>query len=79
VLDPTGTTTDGPTTTANAAEATEAPTLYALFTQSTYLDEFKWHYRRNPMVGGAKFSAESNGVRYHPRMLWGTLSNEFGG
>jgi hypothetical protein len=38
---------DGPTTIANAAEATEAPTLYSLFTQSTYPDEFKRHYRRN--------------------------------
>jgi hypothetical protein len=37
---------DGPTTTANAAKATEAPTLYALFTQSTYPDEFKRHYRQ---------------------------------
>jgi hypothetical protein len=78
VPDPAGTTTDGPTTIANAAEATKASTLYALFTQSTYPDEFKRHCRRNPGIGGAKFSAESDGVRYHPRMLWGTLSNEFG-
>jgi hypothetical protein len=62
VPDPTGTTTDGPTTTTTAAEATEAPTLFALFTHSTCPDEFKRHYRRNPDVGGAKFSAESNGV-----------------
>jgi hypothetical protein len=36
VPDPTGTTTDGSTTIANAADATEAPTFQALFTQSTY-------------------------------------------
>jgi hypothetical protein len=77
VPNPIGTTTDGPTTTANAAEATEAPALYARFTQSTYPDEFKRHYRHNPDVGGAKFSAESHGVRYHPWPLWGALSNEF--
>jgi hypothetical protein len=29
-------TTDGSTTTANAANATEAPTFQALFTQNTY-------------------------------------------
>jgi hypothetical protein len=38
VPDPAGTTTDGPTTTANAADATEASTLQALFTKSIYLD-----------------------------------------
>jgi hypothetical protein len=34
--DPAGTTADGSTTTANAANTTEALTLQALFTQSTY-------------------------------------------
>jgi hypothetical protein len=72
------TTTDGSTTTANAAEAIEAPTFQALFTQSAYPEGHKRHCRRNPDVGRTKFHAESDGVRYNPRTLWGTLSNEFG-
>jgi hypothetical protein len=36
VLVTAGTTTDGSTTTANAADATEAPTFQVLFTRSTY-------------------------------------------
>jgi hypothetical protein len=75
VPDPAGTTMDGSTTTVNAADATEAPTFLALFTQSTYPDRHKCHFRRDPDVGGAKFSAESDSVRYHPRTLWGTMSN----
>jgi hypothetical protein len=62
---------NGSTTTANAADATEAPTFPALFTQSTYPDRHKCHCRRDTDVGGAKFSAESGSVRYHPRTLWG--------
>jgi hypothetical protein len=38
VPDPAGTTTDGSTTKANAADATEALTFEGLFTQSTYLE-----------------------------------------
>jgi hypothetical protein len=30
---------------------------------------------RNSAVGRAKFHAEPDGVRYHPRTLWGTISN----
>jgi hypothetical protein len=78
VPDPAETTMDGSTTMADAADATEVPTLLALFTQSTYPDRHKCHCRRNPNVGGTKCSAESDGVRYHPRMLWWSLSNEFG-
>jgi hypothetical protein len=78
VPNPAGTTIDGSTTTTNTADATEAPTFQALFTQSTYPERHKRHCRRHLAVGGAKFHAEPDGVRYHLRTLWGTISNEFG-
>jgi hypothetical protein len=78
VPDPADTTTYSSTTTANATDATQAPTFQVLFTQNTYLEEHKCHCRRNLAVGGAKFHAEPDGVRYHLRTLWGTISNEFG-
>jgi hypothetical protein len=74
VPDPADTTTYSSTTTANATDATQAPTFQVLFTQNTYLEEHKCHCRRNLAVGGAKFHAEPDGVRYHPRTLWGTIS-----
>jgi hypothetical protein len=49
--------------------------LQALFTQSTYLEWHKRHCRRNSTVGGAKFHAKPDGVRYPPRTLWGTITN----
>jgi hypothetical protein len=75
VPDPAGTTADGSTTTANVADAIEALTFQALFTQSTYPEQHKRQCRRNSAVGGAKFYAEPDGVRYHLRTLWGTISN----
>jgi hypothetical protein len=75
VQNPVGTTTDGSTTTANATDATEAPTFQALFTQSTDPERHKRHCQRNSDVGGAKFHAKPDGVRYHPSTLWGTITN----
>jgi hypothetical protein len=44
-------------------------------TRSTYPEWHKRHCRCNSAVGGAKFHAKPDGVRHHPRTLWGTISN----
>jgi hypothetical protein len=71
---PANTATDGSATATNAAVATEGPTFQALLTRSTHLEGHKHHCRRSPTVRRAEFHVEPDGVRYHPRTLWETIS-----
>jgi hypothetical protein len=65
---------DGSATAANAAVATKGPTFQALLTRSTHPEGHKHHCRRSSTVRRAEFYVEPDGVRYHPRTLWETIS-----
>jgi hypothetical protein len=65
-----GTTTDGSTTTANAADATKAPTIQALFTQSFYQSDI------NAIVGATQMLEGQNSMLN--QMVYDIIQGRYG-